>query len=563
MNPFLQTDLFDRPAEPVKTLRPYQRAAIDGIEEKLAVYPSTLLVMATGMGKTVVAANAAMKARGRVLFCAHLDTLVSQSLAELQAMTGQPWEREQGEDRAARDGTCNVVASIASLHQRRITQFPPNAFDRVIVDEAHHYVAGEYLKSIKYFADGGAKIIGLTATPARKDKKSMGRLFASQAVDPPFDLAYGIDDAWLSPISLHTIPTDVDLDTVAISKVGKDFDREALDERILGVIASVVRVAMEHTGSMRTIVWTPGVKSAHGAAEAMNSLHPGSAMAIDGAMPVDTKRSAIKRHRDGEFQFLINCGVLIEGYDDARLLCMIDAAPTKSLPRCTQKAGRISRPWPGTCDFETSAERALAMAASPKPKALWIDLSYNGSKHDIMGAVDVLGGTYTDKERAYAKRSLAKPGSGGSVKDALRAARAAMAAIALRAKVRMEDKGRRDLKRVTAETKPEPPDPAGPPSAAQTRGLERFGVPVDGITHSEAQKALNREYMAKSRNWCNWREREAISRNIGGINPWGMTKPVAKLIVQHWRNLGRPARMTAEQIVTARGHARTEPGTDG
>lgn len=561
-NPFAQVDLFDRPPpRSGKSARPYQTILVSAVEEKFAAgADSVLAVMATGLGKTYCAAEIAERAKGRVLFTAHLDTLVSQSLVELQEMTGQVWEREQGPDHATRNGTRNVVASIATLMQpHRLSSFAPGAFDRVIVDEAHHYLSAKYFEAISYFKAGGAKIVGLTATPDRKDGKAMGRLFSTVAVDPPFDIGFGVDEAWLSPIEWRPIETDVDLDAVPVVKSGAnrgDFDQERLDEEIARIIAPIVKVAIEKVGERRTIVFTPGVKAAYAAAEALNALRPGCARAIDGTrMERDEKREIIARHKAGEFQFLINCGVLVEGYDDAQVICMIDAAPTKSRSRSAQKVGRITRPWPGTTPSDSEREeRAASIAASPKPFAVWIDLAFNGTKHKLETPVDILGGKYTDKERAKAKKILAKEG-GGDVKGALDKARAQIAAAANRARVRMQERGALN----PLKQKAEPIDPKGPPSAGELRRLSEFGVPTEGLTHEEAHSILKKEFLAKRMGWCSWKERESIQRNIGA-NTWGMKRETAKRMVRGWRWAGRPKEPTPWQIAEWSNGRTGDPG---
>lgn len=537
-----QVDLFDRPPEPNRALRPYQQRAVDGVELALASHRSTLLVMATGLGKTVVAAHLAMKSAGRVLFCAHLDTLVTQSLAELQAMTGRAWQREQGPDRASRESGPNVVASIATLMQdRRLTTFAPNAFDRVIVDEAHHYLSPAYLKAISYFKDGGAKIIGLTATPDRKDKKALGKLFDSVAVDPPYDIGFGVDEAWLSPIEWRPIEADVDIDS--IPSVAGDLDQGMLDEAIARTIAPILKVAREKVGDRRTIVFTPGVKAAHAVAEHFNKERPGCARSVDGAMDRDLKRATIASHKAGEFQYLINCGVLVEGYDDAQVICMIDAAPTKSRSRCAQKVGRITRPWPGTATSAVLEERQAAIAASPKPHAIWIDLAFNGSKHDIARAPEILGGNYTDAERAKARKALAKDG-GGDVREALKRARAQIIAAAERARVRLQERGA--LNPLKKEKKPEI-DPKGPPSPGLVRRLAEFGVPTEGLTHEDAISISRQEFFAQKMGWCGWEVRAKIQQHMG-VNAWGMKITAARRLVNNWRAAGRPANPDRRQV---------------
>ena len=73
-------------------LRPYQEQAIAAIEERWeAGDRATLLVQATGTGKTIVMAGVtedAVRDGGRVLILAHRGELLQQAADKLQSSTG-------------------------------------------------------------------------------------------------------------------------------------------------------------------------------------------------------------------------------------------------------------------------------------------------------------------------------------------------------------------------------------------------------------------------------------------------------------------------------------------
>jgi hypothetical protein len=60
------------------------------------------------------------------------------------------------------------------------------------------------------------------------------------------------------------------------------------------------------------------------------------------------RASKLKRHKNGEITGLLNCGVLVEGYDDWRIGCIVLARPTKSSVLFTQMVGRGTRLQEGT-----------------------------------------------------------------------------------------------------------------------------------------------------------------------------------------------------------------------
>ncbi|MCY0863879.1 MAG: DEAD/DEAH box helicase family protein, partial [Sulfobacillus sp.] len=117
------------------TLRPYQHAALDAID---AAYRQgvrrPVISLPTGTGKTVIFAEL-LRRRGRpALVLAHRDELVRQAAEKIQ----QVWpEVVIGIVKGAEDEwqAPVVVASVQSLHDRRLRRWPPDRFATIIVDE--------------------------------------------------------------------------------------------------------------------------------------------------------------------------------------------------------------------------------------------------------------------------------------------------------------------------------------------------------------------------------------------------------------------------------------------
>lgn len=537
------------PPREEKRPRPYQLEALAAVRDKLAVHRSTAVILMTGGGKTFIAAHAAKQAGGRVLFLAHLDTLVQQSRRELQAITGQPWDLEQGENRAIRNSNDHVVASVQTLMRGpRLATWPADAFGLIIVDEAHHYVASSFKKPLDHFKS--AKILALTATPDRADRKALKRYVESVAFK--MDLVDGINQGWSVPIICRPpVACDVDLGKVAVSKVTGDFDPGALDDAMVECIAPIVKAALEHCGDAPTVIFTPGVKTAHAVSLALNRHRIGLARAVDGAMNRDQQRANIAAWKRGDCQFMANCRVLTEGFDFPALAYMIDAAPTKSRALKAQKVGRVLRPLANVDACASAEERKAAIAASPKPSAVWIDLAFNGTSSALITPTDVLGGTFTDKEKAAAKKKLSK--GGGDPLEALQEARRQLAAKAAKAKVRLElgsfdptASGRPARKKAA----PKVDAATVPPSPGQLRELARRSIPGSACaTKADALSLIRYEFLADKNRWCNYHQRVFLQEWVG-ISGRGMKQSDAARVVAHWRALGKPHKLTAEQLAS-------------
>jgi DNA or RNA helicases of superfamily II len=155
------------------TLRPYQQQAIDDLRMAYrSGSAAPLLVAPTGMGKTVVfaAITQAAAARGRqVLILVHRRELIHQASAKLAAI---------GVDHGV------IAAGItAAMHQyrshrckRSIRRLDRTAApDLIIIDEAHHAVAGSWRKVIDHWPN--SLLLGVTATPVRQDGRGLGSMF--------------------------------------------------------------------------------------------------------------------------------------------------------------------------------------------------------------------------------------------------------------------------------------------------------------------------------------------------------------------------------------------------
>lgn len=378
-------------------LRPYQQEAVERIHTELAVNRSTLLVMATGTGKTTVFGEVARLWPGKVLVLAHREELLGQAKERIENMTGENCDIEQAEFHAGWK-TRLVVGSIQSLSRLpRLQGFDRDHFGLIIVDEAHHTPATSYKRLLDYFCD--AKVLGVTATPDRGDKKALGRHFDSVAYT--FDIEAGIAGGYLSPITARRVFVD-SIHLEAARTVAGDFNQGDLDAVMSTEenIHAVVKPCIELCAERPTIVFTTGVETAKRMAEVFCRYRADSARSVDGKTESDERKRTINGFLQRKFQFLINVGIATEGFDAPQTSCIVIARPTKSRALYAQMAGRGLR------------------VAAGKNDCLLLDLAGNSGRHSLVSAADILGGSYTDEEVKRAKVIIADGGE-VDVQDAL------------------------------------------------------------------------------------------------------------------------------------------------
>lgn len=392
-------------------LRDYQQECVDRILLALRTGGSTLAVLATGLGKTVVFSHVADRwPEGRVLVLAHRDELIRQAAEKLHAVTGVQPAVEMGEERSdERRPSRYLVSSVQTLcRPARQARFRPEDFGLLIIDEAHHAVARSYRLVVDHFRrNPSCKLLGVTATPKRADELAMGQVFESAAYDMGIEAA--IDAGWLVPVRQRAVVVE-GLDFSGVKSVAGDLSADEV-ERIVAqekVLHQMAAPTVEIVGDLPTLVFCASVSHARLMAEVLNRYKPQSALSLDGTTPTEERRRVVDRFRAGDLQFLCNCGLFLEGFDAPSTAAVVMGRPTKSLALYTQVLGRGTRPLPGVVDgLDTPEARREAIRGSGKPAMTVLDFVGNSGRHKIVSAADLLGGRYAEPVRQYARKVAA------------------------------------------------------------------------------------------------------------------------------------------------------------
>ncbi|BAE74846.1 Type III restriction enzyme, res subunit [Sodalis glossinidius str. 'morsitans'] len=155
------------------TLRPYQREAVTATVDHFRRHSTpALIVLPTGAGKSLVIAELARLARGRVLVLAHVKELVAQNEQKYRALVLEATIFAAG--LKLRDSAGKVVFGSVQSVARNLSAFT-TPFSLLIIDECHHLGDdddSQYQQVLRHLRDvtPGLRILGLTATPYRLGK---------------------------------------------------------------------------------------------------------------------------------------------------------------------------------------------------------------------------------------------------------------------------------------------------------------------------------------------------------------------------------------------------------
>jgi superfamily II DNA or RNA helicase len=397
----------------MKTLRDYQRAAVAAALREWDEKQTTLVVLPTGCGKTLVAAEIARHFHPRrVLFLGHREELIFQGARSIFEHTGLDTQIEMADMWADSTlfGSGQVVVSTIQTQVAgkscRMTRFDPFEFGLIIVDEAHHVTAGSYRRVLDHYKKNPElKILCLTATPDRADEEALGQVIDSVAFD--YKILDAIADGYLVPVEQQMV-TIQGLDfshvrTTAGDLNGADLAAVMEAEKNLHGVASAT---LDIIGERKAIVFAVTVKQAETYAEIFNRHRPGLAAWVCGKTPKPERHETFRKFAMGETRILCNVGITTEGWDEPSVEVVVMARPTKSRSLYSQCVGRGTRTLAGVIDgLHTAEERRAAIAGSLKPSMCVLDFAGNAGRHKLVTTADILGGRVSEAARARALKA--------------------------------------------------------------------------------------------------------------------------------------------------------------
>lgn len=417
-------------------LRPYQEKAVRETIAAVKAGDSALLVLATGCGKTVCFAamidELLREAPGKIaVVLAHREELIRQAVDKIERFTARQCAVEMAALTADIGQTFRRIDVVVSTIQTqnsgkppRMQRFDPEQVACVIVDEAHHAVSPSYRAVLDYYRAGGAKLIGVTATPDRADESALGQVF--NAAPYVYDVADAIRDGWLVPIRQQMCKV-TGLDYSQVRTTAGDLNAGDLSEVMEdeGNLQGIASATLQVVGERKTLIFTVTVKEADRLVEIINRHRPGSAASINGETDKVQRARLVRDFAEKRLQFLVNVGVFTEGFDDPGVECVVMARPTKSRSLYAQMLGRGTRPSDSIAAklglMETADARRTAIATSDKPGVLVLDFVGNSGRHKLVTALDILGGKEDDPNaeaiRAKAQKLAEEAGEEGRAVD--------------------------------------------------------------------------------------------------------------------------------------------------
>ena len=325
------------------------RKILEGGEER------ALLISATGTGKTYASAFA-MRELGfkRVLFLVHRGQLARQTKRSYEKVFAKTVSMGLVGAGYHEYNADYVFATVQTLNRdEHLLQYEKDAFDCIILDEAHHVSADTYQKVMKHFKP---KLwLGMTATPDKRDDNVEGRniyeLFNYQ-IAYEIRLQQAMEENLLCPFHYFGI---TDLAIIGDQKeTNRDFSMLTSDERVKHIIEQA-----EYYGysgdKVKGLIFCSNIRETEELSAKFNQMMNTSSgrkfrtIALNGSASEQERQIAFERLAMNEedatvemepLDYIFSVEILNEGVDIVEVNQVIMLRPTQSPIVFIQQLGR-------------------------------------------------------------------------------------------------------------------------------------------------------------------------------------------------------------------------------
>jgi superfamily II DNA or RNA helicase len=315
-------------------LRAYQEDDVAAIQAALESYRRVLYVLPTGGGKTMVFTHIVALLAGCILVLAHRAEIADQISAALTLAGVAHGRIQPGHPKSQALVQVGMVQTVA----RRLCSIKEQPA-LIVIDEAHHAVAGMWAKVAAAWPC--AKVLGVTATPERLDGKGLRDAFDVMVVGPSG--AELTAAGHLAPFRYLAPRTQIDIS--AVRTTAGDYNSKDLEWAVdrAAITGDVIAHYLEHVAPRTAIAFCVTVAHAEHVATMFRD-HGIPAASIDGSMRPDQRREVVNKLRDGDIRVLTSCEVISEGFDAPAVGGCILLRPTQSFALYRQQIGRCLRP---------------------------------------------------------------------------------------------------------------------------------------------------------------------------------------------------------------------------
>lgn len=301
-----------------------------------------LLISATGTGKTYASAFALrdMKAK-KVLFLVHREQIAKQAMNSFKKIFGdtKTFGLLSGN---SKDFECDYLFSTMQMMGKEeiLHKFSKDAFDVIVIDEAHRIGASTYQNIIDYYTPN--LLLGMTASPERTDNYDVYKAF-DYNIACEIRLQQALEENMLCPFHYFGI-TDLEIngETIDDSASLRDFNRLISDARVDYIIKQINYYGF-YENTVKGLVFCSSKKEAKVLSDKFNDRGY-KTISLTGEDSQEKREEAIERlvtdDKSQKIDYIFTVDIFNEGVDIPEINQVIMLRPTESPIVFVQQLGR-------------------------------------------------------------------------------------------------------------------------------------------------------------------------------------------------------------------------------
>ena len=349
-------------------LRPRQKELVNRAVGALHQHGNTLAIAPTGSGKTIMlsavigelfksaSAGGTCAGGARALahpfkscVVAHRDELTAQNQAKFCRVN--PSMPTSVFDASLKSWEGHTTFAMIQTLSREANLARMPRLDLLVIDEAHHARSESYVRVIAHAKtlNPDVKLLGMTATPSRGDKKGLHPVFSN--VCDQITVNELIASGHLVRPKMFVMDVGTRQKLKEVRKMAGDYDMEQvaqiMDTRPINeaVVAHWSRHAWnkhawnQKAGNRQTVVFCSTVEHARHVQQSFLKAGFPAAL-VHGEMSSVERERNLLAYTSGNVQVIVNVAVLMEGWDHPPTSCIVLLRPSSYKSAFIQMVGR-------------------------------------------------------------------------------------------------------------------------------------------------------------------------------------------------------------------------------
>ncbi len=344
----------------------YQSECLEALETVEKTQNTALVLMAGGLGKTILSALY-VKSRlirykeKRCLYLCHQNDILEQAEVDYRKVFGSQLTYGFFHGDKKVNLNANVIFASFQTLRENLSFYDKNCFDIVVVDETHHSKAETYEKTIRYYHP--KFLLGISMIGDRLDGLDIREIYGKEIYH--LSTVDALVRGLLCPIEYKLMSDEIGslkkLETVHGKLSTKLLNQTIFVPKRDEEIAAIIQSHIERIKNPRAMIFCPSIEHAEMMAEMIRNSIP-----LHSGVPKVERKVRLELFRNGTFKAALSVDMFNEGLNVREVNLVVFLRSTSSPVVFLSQLMRGSRLFPGkekvvVLDFVANCERVLSI----------------------------------------------------------------------------------------------------------------------------------------------------------------------------------------------------------